>query len=904
MNTLLNMEQTQAIYRRSLSALAFLLSTADSQLDQHVSKGRVQLRRLNCLRKCLLTLMLSSLLPFALWGQALTTPAPGSILPGSSVTFSWTAGTGVAQYQLWLGSTPSNSGNIGVYSPTTPSVSVTGLPTNGTTVYATLAWYAGGSWYSSSYTYTAAGSSQAAVGAVSCSSASMTGSGTDACTVTLTAAAASGGLSVSLSSSNASVTVPPTVTVPANAASAGFTATVSSVATAQTATLTATGAGIAKSVALQLSASASRLSLATSNSLSTYGGVVTFTATISSGPTGTVTFYDGGSSIGTGTINGTTATLTTSSLIAGSHAITANWPGNGHYCAVTSAALTQVVNKAAPALIWSAPAAIVYGTTLSATQLDASSTVKGAFAYTPVMGTALSVGAHTLSATFTPTDTTDYLTNTITVTLTVSAATPILSIGAASVAFGNVAVGSSLKQSLILTSKGTGSLTISAAAVTGAGFAVSGATLPITLAPGQVATLNVQFDPAVAGAATGQLTINSNSSTNGTALISLSGTGTAGQPALTSPTPGSILPGSSVTFSWTAGTGVTQYQLWLGSTPSNSGNLGVLSPSTPSVSVTGLPTNGATVYATLAWYAGGNWYNSSYTYTAAGSSQAAVGAVSCSSASMTGSGTDACTVTLTAVAASGGLSVSLSSSNASVTVPPTVTVPANATSAGFAATVSSVATAQTATLTATAAGIAKSATVQLNAATSILSVNATSVGFGDVALNTGATQTVTLTSTGTIAVTVNSAAVTGTGFSLAAATFPQVLTPGQTSVLNLQFDPAAAGSATGQLAIASNSSTGGTVVVNLTGTGTASAYAVDLTWNAPTGSTDPVAGYNVYRAPGGTTTYQLINSSEVTQTTYVDSTVQSGQEYNYMVESVDPSGMESQPSNPTLVTVP
>jgi fibronectin type 3 domain-containing protein len=123
-------------------------------------------------------------------------------------------------------------------------------------------------------------------------------------------------------------------------------------------------------------------------------------------------------------------------------------------------------------------------------------------------------------------------------------------------------------------------------------------------------------------------------------------------------------------------------------------------------------------------------------------------------------------------------------------------------------------------------------------------------------------------------------------------------------VLNLQFDPAAAGSATGQLAIASNSSTGGTVVVNLTGTGTASAYAVDLTWNAPTGSTDPVAGYNVYRAPGGTTTYQLINSSEVTQTTYVDSTVQSGQEYNYMVESVDPSGMESQPSNPTLVTVP
>ena len=36
---------------------------------------------------------------------ALTSPTPGSTLPGSSETFAWTGGTGPAAYQLWLGTT-------------------------------------------------------------------------------------------------------------------------------------------------------------------------------------------------------------------------------------------------------------------------------------------------------------------------------------------------------------------------------------------------------------------------------------------------------------------------------------------------------------------------------------------------------------------------------------------------------------------------------------------------------------------------------------------------------------------------------------------------------------------------------------------------------------------------------
>ncbi len=67
-----------------------------------------------------------------------------------------------------------------------------------------------------------------------------------------------------------------------------------------------------------------------------------------------------------------------------------------------------------------------YGTALSATQLNASSTVAGTFVYTPAAGTVLTAGSQTLSVTFTPTDSGDYTTATATVTLTVNKATPAI----------------------------------------------------------------------------------------------------------------------------------------------------------------------------------------------------------------------------------------------------------------------------------------------------------------------------------------------------------------------------------------------------------------------------------------------------------------------------------------------
>ncbi len=89
--------------------------------------------------------------------------------------------------------------------------------------------------------------------------------------------------------------------------------------------------------------------------------------------------------------------------------------------------VTINVEQAAPTITWSNPADIAAGTALSATQLDATASVPGTFTYSPPAGTVLKVGAgQTLSASFTPTDTTDYTTAADTVTINVREATPTI----------------------------------------------------------------------------------------------------------------------------------------------------------------------------------------------------------------------------------------------------------------------------------------------------------------------------------------------------------------------------------------------------------------------------------------------------------------------------------------------
>jgi hypothetical protein len=463
--------------------------------------------------------------------------------------------------------------------------------------------------------------------------------------------------------------------------------------------------------------------------------------------------------------------------------------------------------------------------------------------------------------------------------------------------------------SVSLVNQGWAPVKVSQVSVSGQAFSISGGSaLPISVAPGAKYTFNVNFSPTSTGTAAGQLTIASNAWGNGTIVAGLSGTGTSASTA--------ALTSLSCTSSSMTGAGTDSCSVTLNAAAPSGGfavslasnNSAVTVPASVAVAAGSTTASfTATVSAvstaqTVTLTASANGVAKTFALQL-GPSVPVLSALTCASGSMTGAGTDSCTVTLNAAAPSGGFAVSLASNNSAVVVPASVTVAAGATTASFTATVSSVSTAQTVTLTASANSVAKTFALQLGTGVATLSVNATTIAFGNVNLNTAATQSVTLSSTGTAAVTVNAATVSGTGFTISGGAFPVTLNPNQTATLTVQFDPTTAMAFTGQVTITSNSSKGSSAVVTLSGTGAAVSYQVGLSWSAPASSPDPVAGYNVYRSPSGATSYQQLNTTVLTQTTYVDTGVLNGQTYDYIVESVDAAGVSSSPSNMAAVPI-
>jgi sugar lactone lactonase YvrE len=94
---------------------------------------------------------------------------------------------------------------------------------------------------------------------------------------------------------------------------------------------------------------ASTLVLSASNLAPTIGTSYTITASASgsgSTPTGTVTFYSGGSFLATGTLDGSGATILTPNLTTGTHTITATYGGDTGYSTASAPLLTVMVEKA------------------------------------------------------------------------------------------------------------------------------------------------------------------------------------------------------------------------------------------------------------------------------------------------------------------------------------------------------------------------------------------------------------------------------------------------------------------------------------------------------------------------------------------------------------------------------
>jgi hypothetical protein len=93
--------------------------------------------------------------------------------------------------------------------------------------------------------------------------------------------------------------------------------------------------------------------------------------------------------------------------------------------------------------------------------------------------------------------------------------------------FGDVAVGATQTQAIILSASGA-SVTVSSATSSGSQFVLDGAYFPLTIAAGKSLSFNVAFTPQISGAESGTLSFLSDAS-NSDAIEPLTGTGTATQ---------------------------------------------------------------------------------------------------------------------------------------------------------------------------------------------------------------------------------------------------------------------------------------------------------------------------------------------------------------------------------------
>jgi hypothetical protein len=189
------------------------------------------------------------------------------------------------------------------------------------------------------------------------------------------------------------------------------------------------------------------------------------------------------------------------------------------------------------------------------------------------------------------------------------------------------------------------------------------------------------------------------------------------------------------------------------------------------------------------------------------------------------------------------------------------------------------------------------------AATVALKVSLSSMSFGYVTVGKSSSLALKLTNAGNSKLSLTRPEITGAGFGLTGGLSGLTLEPGQSDSVEVIFEPTAKGSVSGKISILAGSTT---TSIALSGSGLAGSssplHTVSLTWTA---STSPsVVGYYVERGTTSGGPYEILNSSTDMETAYVDSTVQNGKEYFYVVVSVNNGGHESKPSEQVSVTIP
>jgi hypothetical protein len=269
--------------------------------------------------------------------------------------------SGSVSFTDTVGSTVTSLNNQASVNLSNKTASLNGVVLNGVGTHTITANYSGSE---GQYT-TSSGSATVVVGKASVTvtgpaqpvslSPGQGGSATITVTASSTAIAAPSG-SITYSILNASGTSVAMGTLPLTVGSSSSTATVliaSSLAPGSyTISITYNGdsnyavPSTASTVSLHVGQATPTATLTSSGSSVVLTNPLTFTATVSSTtttPTGSVSFLDGTTLLGQGTLSDGVAVLSTSSLSAGNHTITAMYSGDATFSAATSGALAETV---------------------------------------------------------------------------------------------------------------------------------------------------------------------------------------------------------------------------------------------------------------------------------------------------------------------------------------------------------------------------------------------------------------------------------------------------------------------------------------------------------------------------------------------------------------------------------
>jgi hypothetical protein len=430
------------------------------------------------------------------------------------------------------------------------------------------------------------------------------------------------------------------------------------------------------------------------------------------------------------------------------------------------------------------------------------------------------------------------------VALTGTGTEPVLVVSPGTLQFGNVKVGQSTTQPVTLTNNGNLDLVLNAAQISGAGFGMSGLTVPVTIAASKNVSFNVKFAPAAPQGTTGSIKFIDDAP-NSTQGLELAGTrtGDRGDPrhrrrdAAIVATPGSVSFGN-VTVGSSGSQSVTL---------TNSG-AGAISISQAAASGAGFSISGLSPMTLNAGQT--TTLTAKFAPTATGSATGAVTITSNASnptliVSLVGVGTQPHLAANPFAVSFGSLAVG-NSSLISVTLTNTgtgsVAISSGSVSgAGFSMSGLSATTLNAGQSTSFNVKFAPTAAGAATGGVSItsdapgsplaiplsgtgtqsqpgLSISPTNVPFGNIAVGSNSSQNITLTNSGNAVVNITGATASGAGFGLSGLG-AQSINPGARVTFAATFAPTTAGNVTGSISISSNAPNS-PATITLSGAGT------------------------------------------------------------------------------------